>query len=94
MRTFPLPVLGDLSAKDVLVEVVKQPKGGIGNAAVTVEGMRRDIRLLDMLEPATDGVTLEEADWSHLCDKLKAFPFMSTDRRLVQICDAVLEAEE
>lgn len=94
MRTFTLPQLGDLPAREVLVEVAKQPKGGVGNGAITVEGMRRDIRLLDVLEPAIGRVLLEEADWAHLCDKLRVFPFAATDRRLVQLCDLVLNAEE
>ena len=92
MKTIELKTYGKLAAKDVLLEVVRQPVGGGTKGGIPLEDMRSDIRLLDKIEPATDSVDLEDADWSRLCRKIKEFPFAFSDRNIVAICDAVLEA--
>lgn len=92
MKTIELKTFGKLAAKDMLLEVVRQPIGGGIKGGTPLEDMRADIRLLDKIEPATDSVELEDADWTRLCRKVREFPFAYSDRNIVAICDAVLSA--
>lgn len=88
---------GVLSGRATLLEIIKQPTGGMGRGVgITVEDMRRDIRLLDAIEAAEDGgtVALEDADWSHLKRKVEAFPFAFSDKRILDLCEDVFNAPQ
>lgn len=93
MRNITLINNEKFKAAVVLKEVVKLPLGGGQRGGTQVDEMRRDMRLLDALE-ASDGdrLDLEDADWNRLCEKIKAFPFAISDRELLALLDAVLQA--
>jgi hypothetical protein len=57
-----------------------------------IEEMRRSIRVLDALEVANGTLELEDADWQHLCQKVRAMQWAFVDRRIVQLIDDVLDA--
>ncbi|MEI9414730.1 hypothetical protein [Mesorhizobium sp. Cs1321R2N1] len=95
MKTFALNDRGQLKARDLLNEIVKQPIGGTGRAATTLDQMRLDIRLMDKLEAvAGQCIELEDADWNHLSAKVRSFPFAFADRDILAFCDDVLNAGE
>ncbi|MER9330224.1 hypothetical protein [Mesorhizobium sp. M0488] len=95
MKVFTVKDRGQFKGRDLLNEIIKQPIGGSGRGAVTVEQMRLDIRLMDKLD-ATKGQTveLEDADWNHLAAKIREFPFAFSSREVVEFCDDILKAEE
>jgi hypothetical protein len=86
----------NIDFKELLAMVVKQPSGGsLPGNSVNFENMIKDIRLLDVIEPAVGLVfEFEDADWQRLCDKVRAFPFGMADRSLVAFCEAVINAPE
>jgi hypothetical protein len=57
-----------------------------------IEEMRRSIRVLDALEAADGTLELEDADWQHLCQKVRAMQWAFIDKRIVQLIDSVLDA--
>jgi hypothetical protein len=57
-----------------------------------IEELRRSIRVLDALDACDGTLELEDADWEHLCQKVKAMQWAFVDRRIVQLIDSVLEA--
>jgi hypothetical protein len=96
MRTVTLTKHDNIDFKELLLLVVKQPSGGAlpGNS-VNFDSMRKDIRLLDVIEPTIGLVfEFEDADWQRLCDKVRAFPFGMADRALLAFCEAIINAPE
>jgi hypothetical protein len=57
-----------------------------------IEEMRRSIRVLDALDASDGTLELEDADWQHLCQKVRAMQWAFVDRRIVQLIDSVLDA--
>jgi hypothetical protein len=57
-----------------------------------IEELRRSIRVLDALEVANGTLELEDADWDHLCQKVRAMQWAFVDRRIVHLIDDVLDA--
>jgi hypothetical protein len=57
-----------------------------------IEEMRRSIHVLDALDAADGTLELEDADWQHLCQKVRAMQWAFVDRRIVQLIDSVLDA--
>lgn len=95
MRSITLIATPKFSAIEVLRQVAQAPSGGGAKGGVTVDQMRKDIRLLDAIDAAQDDtLQLEDADWAHLVEKLKAFPFAVSDRDLLALCDGVINAEQ
>ena len=81
--------------KDLLRTIVKQPSGGaVSGKGIDLDDMRKDIRLLDVIDKVGNVFEFEDADWGRLCAKIKAFPFGVADVGIVQFCDDVLEAPE
>jgi len=61
----------------------------------TIDEMRKGIRVLDALEHVQDNVlSLEDADWVHLREKVEHMPWSAVDRRFVQFYDDVMNATE
>jgi hypothetical protein len=61
----------------------------------TIDEMRKGIRVLDALDAATDDVlSLEDADWQHLKEKVEAMPWAIVDRRIIQFHDDVTQATD
>lgn len=91
MKTFKLNARGSSSAKTLLTEIASLSSGGMGQ---TLDAVRRDVRILNVIEPLSDGdtVSLEDADWERLVGKINSFPFRKADRDQMAICDDVIEA--
>jgi hypothetical protein len=88
LRTLPDPRLGDIVYQDVLREVVRRPLDPQRGA--TIEEMRQSIRVLDALETSNGTLELEDSDYEHLVQKLKAQPWNVVDKRLVTLFDDVV----
>lgn len=93
MRTVTFPAVDGIDPKSILVEIARQPIGGMVRGAMDLDQVRRGLRVLDGIEAAKESFDLEDADWKHLCEKVRAFPFVQVDRRIIAICDAVLDAQ-
>ena len=93
MKRIQLMVIpGDppLDYKATLVEVVSRPLNPAAGASI--DEVRQSIRVLDALEVANGTLELEDADYRHMLDKLKAQPWGKIDRRVVQFVDDVSSA--
>lgn len=85
--------LGALRWAVLIEQVIRQPLDP--QRGVDLEEMRRGIHILDALEGATDRVLeLSEADWEHLCEKVRGMAWGLVDRRLLVFIDEVLGATE
>lgn len=96
MRTIELKTEAGFDYRELLLAIVKAPMAAGAQGGTQLEAMRADIRLLDKLEPAKPGekVDLEDADWGHLSNKVRAYPFAISDRRVVKMCDEIIDAEQ
>ncbi|MER9950207.1 hypothetical protein [Mesorhizobium sp. M0047] len=96
MRTIELKAEPGFDYRDVLLAIVKAPMANGAQGGTQLEAMRADIRLLDKLEPAKPGdkVDLEDADWGHVTNKIRTYQFAISDRRVVQMCDEIIGAEQ
>jgi hypothetical protein len=74
----------------VLREVVRRPSDP--QKGVDIPEMRQSIRVLDALDSANGTLELEDADYTHLKDKLLAFKWNMVDKRIVQLIDDVSNA--
>jgi hypothetical protein len=90
LKTLPDPRLGDIVYQDVLREVCRRPLDPQRGASI--EEMRQSIRVLDALESANGTLELEDSDYAHLVEKLKAQPWNVVDKRLVTLFDDVISA--
>jgi hypothetical protein len=99
MKHVPLKTLPDSRDSDAQVvdyrslieQVLRVPLDRQQGA--TIDEMRKSIRVLDALDMAQDGtLALEDADWEHLAQKVRAFPWGMVDRRLVVFYDDVCSA--
>ena len=78
---------------DAIRMVIRQPLDK--QAGVSIEEMRKGIRILDALDAATgDTLDLEDADYDHLKAKVEAMHWGVVDRDLLGFIDAVLTASE
>ena len=61
----------------------------------TIDEMRKGIRVLDALDASKDDVlSLEDADWQHLKDKVEKMPWAMVDRRFITFHDDIVGATE
>lgn len=96
MRKIELKTEPGFDYRDLLLAIIKAPMAAGAHGGTSLEAMRADIRLLDKMEPAKPGeaVELEDADWGHLSNKVRAYPFAISDRRVVKMCDDILGAPQ
>lgn len=91
LRTVEVPDGEAFVYADAIRMVIRQPLDK--QAGVTIDEMRKGIRLLDKLDAATDDtLALEDADWEHLKAKLEVMTWGIVDRDLLEFIDAVLNA--
>jgi len=88
LKTLPDPRLGDIVYQDVLREVVRRPLNPREGASI--EEMRQSIRVLDAIDKANGTLELEDSDYTHLTEKLKAMSWNVVDPRLVTLYDDVM----
>jgi hypothetical protein len=79
-----------LEYRTLIETVVRVPLDRQNGA--TIDDMRRGIRILDALDAAHGELTLEDADWSYLKQKVEHMPWASVDRRILRFVDDVLNA--
>jgi hypothetical protein len=101
MRTIPLRSVQATEGGAALVyaeairTVIRQPLDT--NRGVSIDEMRKGIRILDKLDEAekvNDGqLSLEDADYEHLKQKIEAMSWGMVDRHLLEFIDSVLAAE-
>ena len=78
---------------DIIQTVLKQsPPGGFG-----FEDMAKSLKITDKVEALKEGVdqylTLEDADWTYLRDRVVAFRWGYAHHELLAFRDAVVDAE-
>jgi hypothetical protein len=77
----------------MIEQVVRMPLNR--QTGVTIDEMRKGIRILDALDATTDDILiLEDADWQALKEKTEAFPWGMVDRRLLMFYDDVVAATD
>ena len=85
----------ELASLPILKLIMKQPIGGPGQGSISVDQMRKDIRVLDCLDATpADAVSieLEDDDCATLQEKVRRFPFAMSDRRILDVCDDMANA--
>lgn len=80
---------------DAIRTVIRQPLDT--NRGVSIDEMRKGIRILDKLDEAektnSGQLSLEDADYEHLKQKIEAMSWGMVDRHLLEFIDTVLSAE-
>ena len=89
-KTDPIPFV----YSDIIVTILSaQPQGGFG-----FEEMAKSLKITDKVEGMKDGVdqylTLEDADYEYLKDKVVAFRWGYAHSELLIFRDAILDAEK
>ena len=97
MKQIPLRSLTDapgdtLEWKAIITQVIRRPLNPQQGA--DIEEIRRGIRVLEALDHAGLTLELEDSDWQHLCEKVKAMQWGVIDRRVVVFVDDVLGATD
>lgn len=96
MKYIPLRTIetgGDpLSYDEVIRTVIRQPLEK--DKGVSIDEMRKGIRIFDKLDSSKDVLELEDADYDHLKAKLEAMTWGMVDRNLLDFIDTVLNASE
>lgn len=96
MKQIPLLVVvqtdnaSELNYAEAIRTVIRQPLDQ--QRGVSIEEMRKGIRILDKLDASTSYLELEDADWEHLKAKIEAMQWGMVDRHLLEFIDAVLNA--
>ncbi len=84
--------VGTLDYKESLILLARQPLSG--ERGMEIEEMRKSIRLLDALEAAEGSVSLEDADYEYLKQKVHAGRFARANRETFQFLRDVLGEEQ
>lgn len=90
MKHIPLRKIEDMSYDEIIRTVVRQPLDK--EKGVTIDEMRKGIRILDKLDASTTVLELEDADYDHLKAKIEAMQWGIVDRNLLDFIDTVLSA--
>lgn len=61
---------------------------------LSLEEVRRSVKLLDKLDSAEHSILLEESDWSFVKGKVSGARYTLADKRIVEFADAILCAQE
>jgi hypothetical protein len=88
MKLIPLRDGATFNSRAILAQVA----GVSTQRALSVEEIRRRVRILDALDASADHLLLEDADHAALTEALAGFPFAVAHRELLQIIDDVLDA--
>jgi len=77
----------------IIKQVIRRPLNPQSGADIAE--IHQGIRVLDALDRCDSGVlALEDSDWQHLCDKVRAMQWGVIDRRVAVFVDDVLSAHE
>lgn len=91
-RSDPLYEVNRVDYRALVEQVIRVPQDR--QAGVSIDEMRKGIRVLDALDAAGDVLELEDADWQHLKTKTEAMPWGMVDRRILQFVDDVMGATD
>lgn len=62
--------------------------------SITVDEIRKRVRILDLVENSTDGtLVLEDSDYAFLNRLIQSFPFSVANKDLLSIIDTITEAK-
>lgn len=92
LRTVQIENAPDFEYAEAVRMVIRQPLDT--QRGVSIDEMRRGIRILDKLDAATDILELEDADYDHFKTKVEGMAWGMVDRNLMAFIDAVLSAPE
>lgn len=81
-----------LAYNEVIRTVIRQPLDS--QKGVSIDEMRKGIRIFDKLDESKDTLELEDADYDHLKAKVEGMQWGIVDRDLLDFIDTVLNASE
>lgn len=78
-------------------ETIKAVLRTPGASGLSLEDMRQSIKIIDRLESNGNGLvdrlTLEDSEWNYLKQKLQVFRWGFAHQAIIDLCDAVNNAE-
>jgi len=92
MRKIELQSDEAFDAKRSLIAIVESPLGG--KAHVTVPEMRTALRIAEKVAAADAAVLLEDSDFNFVRERVEAFPYPRSDKRVLQFVETILKAAE
>jgi hypothetical protein len=92
LRTVQIENAPDFEYAEAIRTVIRQPLDS--QRGVSIDEMRRGIRILDKLDASTDILELEDADYDHLKAKVEVMQWGMVERNLLDFIDTVLNAKE
>ncbi len=94
LKKVPMIVFGEqkeFSYKEMLQVIMESPQDP--TKGLSIEEVRKSIRVLDVLEKSEEILFLEEADYSHMISKVKATKFSTANKVFVDFIDHLEKAE-
>ena len=97
MKIIELKILGEkgkvgfLDYKSLIRTIVQVPSDT--RQGLSVDEVRKSVRVLDALDEAKDKLTLEDADYNLLRTKVNDFKFAFAHKNIVAFVDDILKAK-
>lgn len=92
MKKIELKKVDDFDYRAMLKALLATPLPG--SRGLSLEDVRRAVKLLEALERADDVLLLEEADWSYVKARVSGAAYTVADARIVQFADDILSAAD
>lgn len=90
MRKIALPSHEGFDAKALLRAIVASPTRR--DTGLSLEDVRRAVKILEILDKGTETILLEDADWQFVRAKVESASYLVADRRVVDFADSVIKA--
>ena len=96
MKEIKLKILGkgtkeQLDYKTLIKTIAQTP--GNAQAGLSLDEVRKGVRILEALEKATDILKLEDEDYKLLCEKLETFKFGLAHKNIIEFADDIKKKE-
>lgn len=90
MRKIELKQIEKLDYRELLKALVTAPAAR--NGSMSLDEMRRAVKILDALDRAGDTLLLEDADWVFVKDRVANAQYVRADSKIVDFADHVINA--
>lgn len=84
--------LTQLDYKELIKSMIATPSNP--RAGLTLDEVRKGVRVLGVLENSKEVLTLEDADYNLLVKKLDTFKFGTAHKNIIEFADDIKEAKE
>jgi hypothetical protein len=95
LKKVPMTVFGELkefSYKEMIQVILESPSDP--TKGLSIDEVRKSIRILDVLEKSGDVLQVEDADFSHLLSKVRATKFSTANKVFVDFVEDFEKAEK